>query len=358
MKRVAFCINNLKVGGAEKLLIDLINNWPNNYVLYLLLLEERNDLINLIDSSRLVKIIYVTKNKNVYRKVSFIRNFFIKEGINICFSHLEKSNKICLLSSFLTKTRVIPVVHSINIYNSSNWSVKFISKLIYKFYAKMVVAISEPVMSYCINGLGINKSRLVKIDNGIDFKRVKKYKRDVSFGRGINFAVLGRMEFVKGYDYLLDVLGIKVFKGFNWSLRFIGDGKEFHNLLEKSNKLSISEKIQFLGYKENPFDYLTDVHYLLMPSRREGLPISLLESLSFGIPVIVSDVGILPKIVKDGYNGFVFKVEDEKMLGDTLLKCLRISTVKYEELSINAGISVLEYSIENCISKYIELVNS
>jgi len=355
--KVAFCINNLKVGGAEKLLIDLINNWPGRFEIYLILLQEKDNLSDLLDASRNIKKITLWNTSSTCYQIKEIRRLFVTNKIDFCFSHLERSNKICLMASLMTKTRVFPVIHNINIYEESPLCVKYTASIIYQILSRVVVAISEPVRNYCIDTLKINGKKIIQINNGIDFKRIEQYERDLSFDDKVSFAVLGRMEYVKGYDILLQALGSDKLRNLNWQLKMIGDGSELQKLRTLAGKIDIHEKIVFLGTQKFPFIHLTDVHFLVMPSRREGLPISLLEALSFGIPVIGSKVGVLPDIINNGRNGYIFESENVNMLVDVILKCIKISPQQYYLMETDAKLSIEKYSIGNCVGKYLEVIN-
>lgn len=355
-KQLAFCINSLVIGGAEILLVDLINNWPDKYDLHLILLQEKHNLIDLLNSKNRVRLFTLKNDQPLIVKLRAIRGYFRRQKIDICFSHLEKPNKLCLLSALLTRTKVFPVIHSINIYEKSTIQSRIVAGIIYRTLAPQVICISHTVKDYCTKGLGIKEERIVQINNGIDFKRIRKYQTNVEYGKGLNFAILGRLEYVKGYDILLETLSKERIKGLNWQLKIIGDGSEANNLMLKTISSSISKKVKFLGAQKYPFAYLNDVHFLVMPSRREGLPLSLIEALGFGIPVIGSKVGIIPQIIKDGYNGFVFDKENIDMLADIILKCFDLSQQNHQEMSSNAKKSVDQFSIDRCLGGYLKLL--
>ena len=354
--RIAFCINNLKIGGAEMLLIDLINNWPDDFDIYLILLQNTGDLANLIDERKVNKLILKENDFELYQIID-IHNYFKKYKINFCISHLERSNKFCLLASILTSTKVLPVIHNINIYNSVAKLNKLMTRYIYNIFSRKVIAISETVAEYCLNELKINTRKIIRIDNGIDFNRVKKYTENFKFNGKLNFATLGRLENVKGYDILIKALSKDKIRNLNWSLKIIGDGSERDGLKKMAEEFIVNDKVIFFGAQKFPFRHLTDVHYLIMPSRREGLPLSLLESLGFGIPVIGSNIGILPFFIKNGINGFIFNSEDELMLADIIVHLFSIADDQYIAMRSFSRKSVENYSINNSITKYLKLLN-
>lgn len=355
MKNIAFCINSLNTGGAEILLIDQINNWPDGFKVYLILLSDNNTLIHRI-SIKDVEIIIVNKKTNLGRILS-LRNFFKINTIDVCFSHLERSNKIVLLASLFTKTKAIPVVHSVNMYKTKTikW---FFTSLMYRQLTKHIIAVSAAVAQYLNNNLKVNKNKIIQIDNGIDFSRIKCNKaiNESNDDSVMVFATLGRIEDAKGYDLLINALANGKLRNANWKLKMIGDGSKYNEICNLINSNNLKNKIELLGNQNNPFAFLNDVDFVLMPSRREGLPIALLEVLSLGIPVLASKAGGLPSVIKNNFNGLVI---DDLNIDDIVLKIEEILSFNkdtIDRLSANALESVQYYNIENCINKYISLI--
>tara|TARA_Y100001980_G_scaffold46115_1_gene28589 strand:+ start:8492 stop:9556 length:1065 start_codon:yes stop_codon:yes gene_type:complete len=350
MKKVGFIINNLQIGGAERLLVDKINNFPKDYKVYLILLSKKNN--RLLDEISENINIHILGDRGNFISIINLRKYLKKKGIKTVFSHLERPNKIALIASIFTKILVLPVVHNIDIYPKNNAREKLrylVTKKLYEIIPKKIVAISEGVKNYLEKEMSI-QNNIVLIKNGIDFSRIN-LERNITKNK-IIFATLGRIVYVKGLDNLLKFLSDKNLINLNWHLKVIGDGQELNSLKEQAIALKIDDKIDFCGSHNNPFKLLDDVNFMLMPSRKEGLPISILETLSIGIPSIVNDVGSLSKVIKNGYNGYVVKNNDQ---WTTQLKyVININSDDYSLLSTNAIKSVDKYKIEKCIKKYIE----
>lgn len=352
---ILFCINNLEIGGAETFLVDLINNWSDDYNIYVILLDERQRIISNLNISKIKDIQTFSKANSTFAKVCMVRKYLTRNNIKICISHLEKPNKICMLASVFLKTKSIVTIHSINLFEKKSIFIKNIYRFLYLFFSDSIIAISKSVESYLLKNL-LNSPKIVRIDNGIDFKRIIYKKDDIYSSEEIEFAALGRMEYVKGFDILIDALKIVDETLDRWSLIMIGDGNELLNLKEKVKSLNLNDKISFLGFQSNPYKMMSKTKFLIMPSRSEGLPITLLETLSIGIPIISSDVGILPDIIKNNKNGFIFKNSDARMLASTILTATKIKQDRYIEMSNYAKNSVKNFMISRCVRNYEELV--
>lgn len=135
---------------------------------------------------------------------------------------------------------------------------------------------------------------------------------------GITIAHIGDISTAKGWDCTLKAFAKA--KGLlpNINLRFVSAGRlcdiDLRTIKSLQNELSISEKdFEFLGFVNNPEDIYFNTDVLVLASDSEGLPMSILEAQSFGIPVLCTDVGGCSEIIKDGYNGFVVKKDSDEI---------------------------------------------
>jgi len=124
------------------------------------------------------------------------------------------------------------------------------------------------------------------------------------------FLYVGRLDDKpKNIPFMLN--GLSKLKNKEWSLKIIGTGKDENKLKNLANKLKISDRIEWLGFKEDPYGEIDYATALLLTSRSEGFPMVLAEANQRGIPVISSDCKSGPKdIVIPGRNGYLYKEGD------------------------------------------------
>jgi len=79
----------------------------------------------------------------------------------------------------------------------------------------------------------------------------------------------------------------------------VGDGAEKDELIQLTQKLHLEDKIKFHGFHKNINKYLNECSFLVMPSLTEGFPLTAIEAVCFGVPIIASNVGALSKLVSD-----------------------------------------------------------
>ena len=120
-------------------------------------------------------------------------------------------------------------------------------------------------------------------------------------------------------------MAIKAFslldKSLNWKLSLIGnhtDKKLVYSLVNLTTKLKLTKRILFIGQKENINSYLKEADIGILSSNEEGFSNSLLEYMSFSLPVIATDVGGNSDLVNDNSNGFLVKQNDAMIFSQKL----------------------------------------
>lgn len=356
-KKICICIDSLRIGGAERLVIDLINHWSNEWKIYLATFFDRNDLIDTLNKDNLEDHIIFGTDCSRYDAIIRMYKFCKQNNIDIVLCHLERPNKWLAIGARLSGSGVINTVHNINIYDQESILKKISIKILYNIVPHEIIAISDTVKQYLIN-LGVKGDKINVILNGVDTYALKAKYSTPTPQQNLDLVVLSRLEPVKAIDIVLAALAQLDTEGWQWSLRIIGDGSQRNALQDISHKLNIAGKIEFIGAQSDPLCYLLDRSAICMPSYREGLPLAILEALTIGLPAIVSNVGYLPKIVSDGTNGFICKAGSVESLLVSLRKLGSLSPEQWLNFSHEAQNSAKKYDIRACVNGYQEVANT
>ncbi len=143
------------------------------------------------------------------------------------------------------------------------------------------------------------QGRKLTVYNGIDPVE-GVYTRPDDLAQGVfNFAAVGRISPIKGLETAIKAMA-DLNPEMNAVLNIIGTGPSTEKLKNLAAHLCLGQRVRFLGFKKNVYDYLAHVDALIMPSFHEGLPYTILESMSLGTPVIASQVGGLAEVLEDG----------------------------------------------------------
>lgn len=167
-----------------------------------------------------------------------------------------------------------------------------------------VVCVSEPMFA------ASSYKNQVLIEN---FLSLKIGKDEYSADGKINLVCIGRLSFEKGIADLIHA--IKGLPDENISLTLVGDGSQMAHLKEISSGM---DNIEFAGFQKDVSQYLIAADALVMPSHREGLPMALIEATAAGLPVIASNVGGIPTLVRE--NGYLFEARN---IGDIREKIIK-----------------------------------
>jgi L-malate glycosyltransferase len=122
----------------------------------------------------------------------------------------------------------------------------------------------------------------------------------------------------KGQDVLLEVLGGASWRGRPWALRFYGDGPDRPYLERLARRCAIAERVEFRGHVPDIRSIWADNHLLVMPSRSEGTPLSLVEAMLCGRPAVVTDVGGHLEWIDEPATGFVADAPTPRSWGAAL----------------------------------------
>src|SRR5690606_13949911 len=107
-------------------------------------------------------------------------------------------------------------------------------------------------------------------------------------------------------------------KSMDWHLDLIGDGPRRPHIMSRVRELGLHKRITFLGEVANVPRLLSEYSIFVLTSRWEGLPISVLEAISVGLPVVASDVGGCSEVIEEGINGFLVPKGDIALLRSRL----------------------------------------
>ena len=119
-------------------------------------------------------------------------------------------------------------------------------------------------------------------------------------------------------DHALLLKALSHLRHESWQLDLVGDGPLLASVSRLANELGLGERVRFLGARSDIPGILAGSDVFVLTSRYEGFPISILEAMRAGLPVVASDVGGVSEAVLDGETGFLIGRGDRKALHDRL----------------------------------------
>jgi glycosyltransferase involved in cell wall biosynthesis len=170
-------------------------------------------------------------------------------------------------------------------------------------------------------------------------------------------AAVGSLKPLKAYDVLLHALKMLATEGRKFELLLAGDGPERGNLEALVGQLGLTDRVRFLGDVDDVPGLLATAHIFVHPSKSESLSNAILEAMAEGLPVVASNVGGNPEIVKDGRTGLLVSPGQPNELAFAIHRLLDDTSVR--DQFGKAGLeSVQTHCVEQIIADQYEAIFS
>ncbi len=204
---------------------------------------------------------------------------------------------------------------------------------------------------------GVNSDKIVVIPNGINLAEFSECVNKIPLEGNPVILTVGYFSRLKGFDILAEAIAQLRLKLPNLKLHVVGAG--YSSYLPMLNKMGIADCVVFHGMVEHSqvCRYFKSADICVIPSRHEGFPITLLEAMSSGIPIIASNIGSLKEIISDGEDGLLFQTENPRSLADSILNLAADSSLR-KKISYNALKTARKYGWQNVANSYLELYQS
>ncbi|MBA2406075.1 MAG: glycosyltransferase [Bdellovibrionales bacterium] len=191
--------------------------------------------------------------------------------------------------------------------------------------AAAVIAVSQD-MKIQLTQAGIASNKIKVVENFMTSKVIPRSRTD---SVPLKLLFVGRLSPEKGCSVLIDAMA-KLERG-AFKLTVLGQGIEFSNLQKQMQEQNLAGDVTFVGFKQNVNEYMALCDVIVMPSFREGQPLTLIEACCMGIPVVASNVGGIPELVKEE-NGYLVPANDSFELSQAL-KRLTLNLASLEKSS-------------------------
>lgn len=223
--------------------------------------------------------------------------------------------------------------------------------------ASAVITVSDANARYMTDQLGASEGNLSVIPCGVD---TAVFKPDSAHGNHDPLLVcVARMRPVKNLPMLLQACAILREQSINFRCVVLGDGADRPMLEEMRASLGLDSTVQFEGLasQEEVREWWRQASVGMLTSLSEGMPVSLMEAMSCGVPVVAPTVGGIPEMIKQGVNGFTIPINDAPALASSIRHILADQSIA-SQMSVEARkIAVNKFSLCAQVDKLIDIWN-
>ncbi len=353
-------------GGAERIMSIMANYWANKgWNITLTTFDDGNkppfyklspkikhvplDIAQ--DSSNIFEGIY-----NNYARIKRLKQYFKANNPDVIISFIDSVNILTLLSTLQTRMLVIVSERNNPAHNPIEPGKRVLRLWLYP-KASGVVCQTQKNLEYFFPAI---KKNGVVIPNPVIKASNVQLLPEIQLPEGKLLFAIGSMSKnkinQKGFDLLIPEFHNLARKYNDWKLVILGDGPERLSLQQRAKKLKLDGRVYLPGNVRNIYSVLPYGELFVLSSRYEGFPNALCEAMSCGLPAVSFDCPTGPaEIIRDGIDGILVPLEDNRKLEDALDKLMSDQATR-KRMGEKAREIVDRFSVEKIMSMWEEFI--
>jgi glycosyltransferase involved in cell wall biosynthesis len=355
--KIAIVSTSLALGGAERfssLLSFMLDDL--GYEVHTIII---NDQVAYPYKGILINLGSICSNQNVLsRKINkgkFVRKYLEENNINLIIDNRSRPifiRELFVKSIYLNK-KIFFMVHSSALIMYLP-KLKMLAHYLYNNSQCTLVAVSNSISQKIKDKLQL--ANVSTIYNPVEIVTTKHEKTNDLPEH--YFLYFGRFEEeIKNFTLLIESYHISKARYSNFHLLLIGQGRSKVFIENKVNELELNNFIHILPFQSNVVSYIQQAHCTLLTSRFEGFPMSIIESLAAGTPVISVDCETGPnEIIQNEQNGLLVENHNKEALANAMNRFVS-DTVLYQNCKKNAQKSVEHLSLKNISLQWKKLLS-
>ena len=372
MIRIAYILTPVEFGGSETVSLTFLKNVDRSQfdiypILFIRPWEEDNVFIKQLEKENypIFKIPVAKRPKSggrdyfrIVRCYKRLHSVLSEGSFHLIHTHGYFADILATLAAILLRIPRISTYHGLISNDKTLMFYNILDHIILRF-SNEIIAVSEEIKDELIR-IGIKGTRIkvilnavpTKVDDTISSQNRQKIRG--LFGiKEEEFVVgyVGRLSQEKGIKHLIESTSLLIESGIPIKVLIIGDGPQRKELEALASEQEAKQEIIFSGFQENIENWFPAMDVFVLPSLTEGTPMALLEAMAFGLPVVASAVGGVPRIIESGKNGILVSGGNPVKLKDTIKKLYENKSLR-ENISKEARTTVkVKYDVKSWAKK-------
>ncbi len=298
------------VGGAQRHVFDICNQLVKDGFDVSILSSGKGEFFELIKRSKIpfINVQFMRREislLNDIRALFFIRRSISKYNPDVVAIHSVKAGLLARVACIGLCNKVFFTAHGWSHIRSCSDKKARVYKCLEYILSKVcqkVICVSDEDSKYAINEIGISPKKVTTIRNGTHKPIIRNTGVECSSKSPFN--MLSVVRFQEPKDFITLIQSLKLISEYDWTLTIVGDGPELESVRLLIQSLGLTDKVLLEGFKEELSNYYLKADVVLLISKSEGLPMSLIEAMSYSKPIIASKVGGIPELTCNN-NGFL-----------------------------------------------------
>jgi glycosyltransferase involved in cell wall biosynthesis len=288
-----------------------------------------------------------------------LRRIVVDNGIDLIHAHMFDVSLYAALVSALTRVPMVSTIHGhadLKGKRRTIWA-KF---AILSLLARDVIFVSAALEGQVLREFPVIRSKARVIPNGIPVlaNGTQKVSHGPRPGQQFTFGALGNIRGPKGYEILLDAAAQVCAQVPNIRILIAGEPDKaglYERLLKKREELGLEERVEFLGLVADVDGFLSDIDCAVSSSVTEGMPLSLIEAMAHGLPVVATRCGGVPELIEHETHGLLCEPGDAGELASAMLRVIREPDLRDRMGKAAFGRAVTSFSLDAMCDRYAQL---
>lgn len=297
-----------------------------------------------------VQIIYLDKKLGLdVSTVGKLRKIMMQFQPDVVHTHLNIIKYAALAAKLAGVKRCVHTVHNVADKEAESRSQMLINGTYFRLGWSVPVALSPLVKQSILDFYNLKDAPMVY--NGVDLSRCMP-KTDYSL-HGPTLIHVGRFNEQKNHECVLEAFQTILQSYPDATLKLLGDGERMEEIKALAAAMGIAQRVIFVGSTTDVYPYLQEADVFLLPSKYEGMPMTVIEAMGTGLPIVASNVGGLSDMIDDGRSGFLVEV-DAKATAEAVLKLLQSQSLR-ESFGREAKADSNQFSAQTMAEEYLKL---